>query len=209
VKLKIAKGKEITKSPICSLKNLNSTPKPLKKTALLLSLVLILIGTAKAQENPTWQTPMHEIKFISGESEEAVLSIDPSLRYADLRQNERVFRLFYDNNSPIIKRARIVDQHSNLMVAKGRGSYFWGTARFEFIGGDIFRVKLNRNRNGYEIIGPNGRLFVVENFGISPVKTLTEKEFLAQAFYVFDRIKTTQRPPTEVILIASTTTLIH
>jgi hypothetical protein len=153
----------------------------MKKSALFFSLVLI-IATAKAQENPTWQTPMHEVKFMSGESEEAVLSVDPGLRFADLRQNERVFRLFYDNNNGIIKKARIVDQHSKLMIAKGRGCYFWGTARFEFIGGDVFRVKLNRNRNGYEIIGPYGRLFVVENFGISPVKTLNEKDFLAQAF---------------------------
>lgn len=175
----------------------------MKKSALLFSLVFIILGSVTAQENPSWQTPMHEVKFMSGESEEAVLSVDPGLRFADLQQNERVFRLFYDNNNPVIKRARIVDQQSNLMVAKGKGSYFWGTARFEFIGGDVFRVKLNRNRNGYEIIGPYGRLFVVENFGISPVKTLNEKDFLAQAFYVFDRIKTTQKPPTDVIIISS------
>lgn len=128
---------------------------------------------------------MHEVKLTSGESEEAVLNIDPSFRFADLRQDDRVFRLFYDNNNAIIKRARIVDQHSNLMVARGRGSYFWGTARFEFIGGEVFKVKLDRNRNGYEIIGPNGPLFKVENFGISPVKTLNERDFLAQAFFLF------------------------
>ncbi len=170
---------------------------------LVLIFSLLLLHSAKAQESPTWQTPMHEVKFISGESETAVLSIDPGLKFADLRQNDRVFRLFYDNNNAIIKRARIVDQHSNLMVAKGRGSYFWGTARFEFIGGEVIKVKLNRNRNGYEIIGPYGQLFLVENFGISPVKTLNEKDFLAQAFYVFDRIKTTQTPPSDVIIITS------
>lgn len=173
----------------------------MKKSALLRLLVLSLIGTANAQDIPTWKTPMHEVKFLSRESEVATLSIDPSLRYADLHQNERVFRMFYDDNNGIIKKARIIDQHSNLMVAKGRGSYFWGTARFEFIGGEVFRVKLDRKRNGYEIIGPYGRLFVVENFGIIPVKTLNESDFLAQAFYVFDRIKTTQKPPTEVLFI--------
>lgn len=172
----------------------------MKKSALLFFLFLILIVTAKAQDIPTWKAPMHEVKFLSGESEEAVLSIDLSLRYADLHQNERVFRLFYDDNNAIIKKARIVDQHSKLAIAKGRGSYFWGTARFEFIGGEIFRVKLDRKRNGYEIIGPYGRLFVVENFGIIPIKTLNETDFLAQAFYVFDRIKTTQKPPSEEVL---------
>jgi hypothetical protein len=161
------------------------------------------VNLAIGQENAIWKTPMHEVKFISGESEEAILSVDPGLRFADLRQNERVFRLFYDINNAIIKKTRIIGQDSKLMVAKGRGSFFWGTARFEFIGGDVFRVKLNRNRNGYEIIGPYGRLFVVENFGISPVKTLNEKDFLAQAFFVFDRIKTTQKPPTDIIIITS------
>lgn len=181
----------------------------MKKSSLLFSLILFVFGTVKAQETPTWQTPMHEVKFISGESEAAVLNVDPGLKFADLQQNDRVFRMFYDYNNAIIKRARIIDQHSNLMVAKGRGSYFWGTARFEFIGGEVLKVKLNRNRNGYEIIGPYGKLFVVENFGISPVKTLNEIDFLAQAFYVFDRIKTTQRPPTDVIVITSSINTIN
>lgn len=180
-----------------------------KSTLLFLISFFLFIGWVKGQETPTWEIPMHEVKFISGESEEAVLSIDPGLRFADLRQNDRVYRLFYDNDNAIIKRARIVDQQSNLMVAKGKGSYFWGTARFEFIGGDVFRVKLNKKRNGYEVLGPHGQIFVVENFGISPVKTYNEKDFLAQAFYVFDRIKYTQKPPTEVIFISSTTMPIN
>ena len=181
----------------------------MKQTFLVVTFFWIFTFAASAQEGPTWQTPMHEVKFISGESEDAVLSVDPGFKFADLRQNERLFRLFYDNNNAIIKRARIVDQHSNLMVAKGRGSYFWGTARFEFVGGEVIKVKLNRNRNGYEIIGPYGRLFVVENFGISPVKTLNERDFLAQAFYVFDRIKTTQRPPSDVVIITSSMNTIN
>lgn len=176
----------------------------MKKSSLLFLFTFFFIGWVNGQENTTWEMPMHEVKFISNDSEEAVLSIDPGLRFADLRQDDRVFRLFYDDNNAIIRRAKIIDQHSKLTVAKGRGSYFWGTARFEFIDGDIFRVKLNKNRNGYEVIGPYGRIFVVENFGISPVKTTNEKDFLAQAFYVFDRIKNTQKPPTEVIYISST-----
>lgn len=103
------------------------------------------------------------------------------------------------------KHARIVDQESKLQVARGRGSYFWGNGRFEFIDGDIFKVKIKRNKMGYEVIGPYGPLFIVENHGIKPVKTFNEKDFLAQAFYVFARIKSTQTPPTDVIYIPSNT----
>jgi hypothetical protein len=175
----------------------------MKKSALLFSLVLIMLGNVYGQENQTWQTPMHEVKFIDNGTEEAIMKVDPALNYADLSHNERMYRLLFIYGPGKIKHARIIDQDSKLQVARGKGSYFWGNARFEFIGGDVFRVKLNRNRNGYEIIGPYGPLFIVENFGISPVKTLNEKDFLMQAFYVFDRIKTTQTPPTDVIIITS------
>jgi hypothetical protein len=177
----------------------------MKKSALLLSLVLILTGTAKAQENPTWQTPMHEVKLMANGSEEAIMKVDPSLRFADLSFEERTFRLLFNYDPGHIKHARIIDQDSKLQVVRGRGSYFWGNARFEFIDGDIFRLKMKRNSTGYEVLGPYGPLFAVENHGIKPVKTLNEKDFLAQAFFVFARIKSTQRPPTEVIYISSST----
>jgi hypothetical protein len=181
----------------------------MKKPALFSVLLFFSVNLAICQENAIWKTPMHEVKFKSGESEEAILSVDPGLRFADLRQNERVFRLFYNNNNGILKNARIIDQDSKLEVARGRGSYFWGTARFEFIDGDVFKVKMKRNRNGYEVIGPYGPLFVVENYGIKPTKTLNEKDFLAQAFYVFREIKVTQKPPTEVIYFSSSTNLLN
>lgn len=174
----------------------------MKKSALFFSFVLI-IATAKAQENPTWQTPMHEVKFIANGTEEAIMKVDPSLRFADLSLDERTFRLLFKYDPGHIKQARIIDQDSKLQVARGKGSYFWGNARFEFVDGDTFKVKMKRNSSGYEVIGPYGPLFAVENHGIKPVKTLNEKDFLAQAFYVFARIKSTQRPPTEVVYITS------
>lgn len=180
----------------------------MKKSALLFSLVLIL-ATANAQENQTWETPMHTIKFMANGSEEATMKVDPGLNYADLSHDERTFRLLFQYGSSFIKHARIIDQDSKLQVARGRGSYFWGNARFEFVDGDVFKVKMKRNRTGYEIIGPYGPLFVVENFGIKSVKTLNEKDFLAQAFYVYGHIKATQKPPTEVIYITSSTNTFY
>lgn len=171
----------------------------MKKSALLFSLTLVLAFIAKAQEKSSWTSPMHEVKFVSGDSDDALMSIDPGFQYADLQQENRHFRLFFHKDNAIIKNARIVDQQSKLVVAKGRGSYFWGSARFEFVDGEEFRVKRKRNPNGYEIIGPYGPLFTVENFGISPVNTLNEKDFLAQAFFVFEQIRTTQKPPSDVI----------
>lgn len=177
----------------------------MKKSALLFSLILFVCGTAKAQEAQTWQTPMHEVKFIANGTEEALMKVDHGLNYADLSHNERMYRLLFIYGPGKIKHARIIDQDSKLQVARGKGSYFWGNARFEFIDGDIFKVKIKRNRTGYEVIGPYGPLFIVENYGIKPVKTLNEKDFLAQAFYVFARIKSTQTPPTDVIFISSNT----
>lgn len=177
----------------------------MKNSALLFSLVLIMLGNAYGQENQTWQTPMHEVKFIANGTEEAIMKVDPALNYADLSHDERFYRLLFVYSSGKIKHARIVDQESKLQVARGRGSYFWGNGRFEFIDGDIFKVKIKRNKMGYEVIGPYGPLFIVENHGIKPVKTFNEKDFLAQAFYVFARIKSTQTPPTDVIYIPSNT----
>ncbi|MDP2043240.1 MAG: hypothetical protein Q8S14_20615 [Algoriphagus sp.] len=174
----------------------------MKKLTLLFFSIIFSFGVVKGQES-VWETPMHEVRFTSEGVEGATLKVDPGFRYADLRQNERHFRIFFNNNNGVIKNARIIDQDSKLQVARGRGSYFWGTARFEFIDGEVFKVKLKRNRNGYDVIGPYEPLFIVENFGIKPVKTLNEKDFLAQAFYVFDRIKSSQKPPSEVIILTS------
>lgn len=177
----------------------------MKRLALLSAFLLFSVYSAQCQENQTWQTPMHEVKLMANGSEEAIMKVDPSLRFADLFHEERTYRLLFLYDPGHIKHARIIDQDSKLQIARGRGSYFWGNARFEFVDGDIFKVKMKRTEAGYEVIGPYGALFAVENHGIKPVKTLNEKDFLAQAFYVFARIKSTQRPPTEVIYITSST----
>ena len=173
----------------------------MQKPILFFLLFLMFSTIAKSQENPTWQTPMHEVKFMSNGSAEAILRVDPSLRYADLTRDQRTFRLLFIYDPGHIKHAKILDLNTNFQVARGRGSYFWGNARFEFADGEIFKVKIKRNKMGHEVIGPYGLLFAIENHGIKPVKTVNEKDFLIQAFYVFARIKSTQKPPTEIIFI--------
>ena len=175
----------------------------------LLFGMMTLSFQVKSQSSSSWEVPMIEVKCQDPSGEKALMKVDPGFQYADLHHDERVFRLFYHNNNGILKNARIVDKDSKLQVARGKGNYFWGNARFEFVGGEVFKLKKKRNRNGYEIIGPFGPLFIVENFGISSVKTLNEKDFLTQAFFVFDQIKTTQKPPADVIYYAAPVTTFN
>lgn len=179
------------------------TALPMKKLTLLAVFFLSLFCDASAQEKSGWVQPLYEVKFISDGLDKAIMKVDPGYNYADLSHEGRTYRILYIYGNGKIKHARIIDQDSKLQIARGKGSYFWGNARFEFVDEDVFKLKRKRNRTGYEIIGPYGPLFVVENFGISPVKTLNEKDFLAQAVFVFDRIKSTQRPPADVIYISS------
>jgi len=143
---------------------------------------------------------MYQVNFKSDTGEEAKMEIDKGYRYADLDYNGQTFHLFFNKNINGINKARIVNSKTNLEIARGKGSYFWGNARFEFIDGETYKVIKKRNANGHEIIGPFGALFKVENHAISGVKPINEKDFLAQVFYVFERIKITQSSPSEVII---------
>lgn len=176
------------------------------RSIFLLFGLMILSFQVKSQSAASWEVPMIEVKYQESGGENTLLKIDPGFQYADLKQGNRTFRMFYHKNHGIIKNARIVDQDSKLQVARGKGSYFWGNARFEFVGGEVFKLKRTRNRNGHEIIGPFGPVFIVENFGINPVKPLNEQDFLAHTFFVFDQIKATQKPPADVIYYAAPVT---
>jgi hypothetical protein len=109
-----------------SLKKLNLSQLAMKKSTLILSLFFILLGTATAQENQTWETPMHEVKFKSNGSDKAIMKVDPGYNYADLSVEERNYRILFIYGIGKIKHARIIDQDSKLQIARGKGSYFWG-----------------------------------------------------------------------------------
>lgn len=152
-----------------------------------------------------WNPPMQKILFKAAENEEASMSVDRGYKFADLEYKGINYRIFFNRDQPSFKKARIVDQDSKLEIARGRGNINLGSGRFEFIDGEVLKLKMKNNPNGYEVIGPFGILFRVENHGISPVETLSEKDFLTQAFFVFDRIKSTQSPPSDDAMIIYTT----
>ncbi|MEB2777071.1 hypothetical protein SYJ56_17270 [Algoriphagus sp. D3-2-R+10] len=175
----------------------------MKYNPLILPLFFLSLGFVTAQSGTEWKTPMYQVTFESDTEAEAKMEIDKGYRYADLDYDGRVFHLFFHNDITNIKKARIMEPKTKLQVARGKGSYFWGSARFEFVDGDIIKVKRKNNANGYEITGPSGPLFKVENHAIAPVKTYNEKDFLTQAFYVFERIKITQSAPADVMIFYS------
>jgi len=175
----------------------------MKNNLLIVTLFFIGFSMASAQSSAEWKAPMYQVSFASDSGEEAKMEIDKGYRYADLDFDGRKFQLFFNHDINKIKKARIVEPTSRLQIARGKGSYFWGNARFEFIDGEVYNVKKKHKANGYEIFGPFGTLFKVENHAISPVKPLNEKDFLTQAFYVFERIKITQSSPSDLMIIYS------
>lgn len=175
----------------------------MKPNLLILVFTFITFVTASAQTSAEWKAPMYQVNFASDDGEEAKMEIDQGYRYADLDFDGRKFHLFFNHDINKIKKARIVEPKTNLQIARGKGSYFWGNARFEFVDGEVYKVKKKHKTNGYDIIGPYGILFKVENHAISPVNPLNEKDFLTQAFYVFERIKITQSKPSDVMIFYS------
>lgn len=181
----------------------------MKKSTLLFLISFFLIGWANGQEKQGWIPSMQTIQFVADEKEQASMSVDGGYKFADLEYKGRNYRIFFNRDQAIFKKARIVDQDSKLEIARGRGNINGGSGRLEFIDGEVLKLKRKNNPNGYNIIGPYGILFEVKNHGISPVKALVEKDFLAQAFFVFERIKSTQSPPSGNIIIINSAYTYH
>lgn len=176
----------------------------MKKSTILFLISCFIIGWVKGQEKQGWNTPMQKIQFVADENKQATMSVDRGFKFADLEYQGRTYRFFFNRDQASFKKARIVDQESKLEIARGRGNIHGGSGRFEFIDGEVLKLKRKNNPNGYEVIGPYGVLFEIENHGISPVNSVSEKDFLAQAFFVFDRIKSTQSPPSDVVILYTT-----
>lgn len=155
----------------------------MKKIISIFLVTLGVIFVSTAQNEIGWKPNLNEVKFVDQSGEESVLGVDPGLRYANLTHQDREYRLFYNRNDIRIKNIRIVDQKTSLQIARGKGSYFWGNSRIEFIDGDILKLKLKNNPNGYTIIGPFGELFNVENQAISPTKTYEENDFIHSSIF--------------------------
>ncbi len=177
----------------------------MKRTAILSLLLLGLSATLLAQTQPDWALPVHELKFVNENGETANLKVDPGFDYADLIDGSENIRFFFNRNQANFRQARIVNQENNELIARGKGGFFFGGAKMAFTDGSIVKLKKVKNPNGYEIIGPHGSIFKVENQGIKPVSTLSKADFLTQTFFVFDRIRATQEPPADVIYLYGST----
>jgi hypothetical protein len=173
----------------------------MKNMTLLFLCILGFISVSNGQTEAGWKPQLNEVKFVAQTGAESVLGVDPGFRYANLSHDRRDYRMFYHRNIIKNKNIRIVDQKSGLEIARGRGTFFWGSGRIEFIDGEIIRLKRKNDPNGYTIIGPYGELFKVENQAMGKVKTYGEKDFLAQAFFFFEWIRITQNPPQDVVII--------
>jgi hypothetical protein len=175
----------------------------MKTTFSFVLLFFSLIVFSNAQTQDGWSIPKDEIVMKDDQGGTAKMWVDPGFDYADLSYQGRSFRVFYNRNNPKFKHARIVDNDSKMQIGKGKGGLFGGSGKFIFVNGDEINVRQKNDPNGYEIVSPNGILFKVENHGVSPVKTGTETEFLAQSFFLFRRIKATQTPTSQVIVVTS------
>lgn len=159
--------------------------------------VFFLTVSSFAQNGPKWSTPVMDIPYGTELDSSVSLKIDKGFLFADLIKDSNDTRIFFHKDIQSLSKVRIVNNQTNELIAKGRGSYFFGSARFEFADGETIKIQRKKNPNGYEIIGPYGVLFKVENQGIGYAKTYSDQELLIQAFYVFDRIKETQTPTEE------------
>jgi len=173
----------------------------MKRLSLLL-LLFTLIQYTHAQSFSDWAIPSQKMVLKNEHGEVARMWMGPGLKYADINYQEKSYRVFYHRDNPIIARARIIDNESKKLVARGRGSFFWRTGKFVFDSGEEIKIVRKDKANGYDILGPYGMLFKVENHGITPVKIYNEMDFLAHAFFMFDRIRHIETPPAEVMLIA-------
>lgn len=169
-----------------------------KSIALLITLIIATLP-AWAQTAASWEVPTIRVNYQEENGQRAVLEVDSGFRYADLNYQDRNYRLFYQHNRAMIKNIRIVDQDSKLQIARGRGGSFWGNSRVVFVDGTEIRIKRKNFANGYEVTGPNGPLFRIENHAYAPTKTNGESEFLTQAMFMFRRIQYTQKPDVNVI----------
>jgi len=174
------------------------------KLSAVFFLIICNTLAVVAQSQSGWSQKLNEVKFESQTGDESVLGIDPGLRYSNHQHLGSNFRLFYNRNTLKTKNIRIVNQNSSQEIARGKGDFFWGNARIEFAEGETVKLSRKKNQNGYAIIGPYGELFKIENQAISPVKTYGEKDFLSQAFFVFDWMKKTQKPQQDVLLVYNT-----
>lgn len=163
--------------------------KTMKKTFLGISLFLMITASGFAQ-SPTWETPTIEVPLVSDGETLANLEIDKSLEYADLILGSKSYRILLNNSN---KKCKIIDLGSDRLFAEGKSLNSYQSANLAFTDGENFNFEKKKKKEGYDIIGPSGLLFSVENRGLAPVEVKNDKELIAQSIFVFKRIKDLNR----------------
>ncbi|MEN2281110.1 hypothetical protein AAGF08_03160 [Algoriphagus sp. SE2] len=161
----------------------------MKNSILGISLFILIIGSGFAQTS-TWETPTFAVPLVSEDQSLANLEIDKSLEYADLILGSKSYRILLNNSN---KKCKIIDLESDQLFAEGNSLNSFQSGNLAFMDGEIFNFEKRKKKEGYEIIGPSGLLFNVENRGLAPLKVNSEKELIAQSVFVFKRIKDLNR----------------
>lgn len=166
----------------------------MKKITLLLSGILLTVGSVLAQTS-TWQIPTIEVPLVSEGEAKANLEIEKSLEFADLHLGSKSYRILLNKSE---KKCKIIELGSDQVYAEGKSLNSFQSGNLIFTDGDEFIFEKKKKKEGYEIIGPSGLLFNVENRGLAPVEVKNEKELIAQSIFVFKRIKDLYRETPDV-----------
>lgn len=157
----------------------------MKKSLVLIALLIGIVISSKAQQS-NWELPKITIPLVSEGEEIANLGVEKSLEYADLKVGSKSYRILLNNSS---KKCKIIDLGSEELVAEGKSLNSYQLANLTFSDGEVFNFERRKKKEGYEIIGPSGLLFSVENRGVASVEVTNNKELIAQSIFVFKRLR--------------------
>lgn len=166
----------------------------MKKSILLIALLISSVISTNAQES-SWELPKINIPLVSEGEEIANLGVEKSLEYADLKVGSRSYRILLNNSS---KKCKIIDLESDRVLAEGKSLNSFQLANLTFTDGEVLNFEKKKKKEGYDIIGPSGLLFSVENRGVASVEVTNEKELIAQSIFVFKRLRDLYRQTPDV-----------
>ncbi|WP_373399382.1 hypothetical protein V8V91_06545 [Algoriphagus halophilus] len=87
---------------------------------------------------------------------------------------------------------------SDKVLAEGKSLNSFQLANLTFTDGEVLNFEKKKKKEGYDIIGPSGLLFSVENRGVASVEVTNEKELIAQSIFVFKRLRDLYRQTPDV-----------
>ncbi|MBN3518558.1 hypothetical protein JYB62_00970 [Algoriphagus lutimaris] len=157
----------------------------MKKSIFIIALLIGNFISSNAQQS-NWELPKINIPLVTEGEEIANLGVEKSLEYADLNVGSKSYRILLNNSS---KKCKIIDLESDQVLAEGKSLNSFQLANLTFTDGEVFNFEKKKKKEGYDIIGPSGLLFSVENRGLASIEVNNEKELIAQSIFVFKRLR--------------------